>query len=79
MRAVAGFAVDVVLFFAGAFAVPDVLDCVVLDCAGLDVVPAELSCAADEPMSKVPAAIIGNKMVVNDLCIGVHCPIPRKR
>jgi len=71
--------VDVVVFFAGAFAVPEVLDCAELDCAGLDVAPAELSCAEDEPMRSIPVAMHGNKVVLSSLCIGFHCPILRER
>lgn len=74
MRALPVLAVEVVVFFAGAFAAPEVLDCAELDCAGLDVVPAELSCAADEPRSSVPAAINGNNVAVSILCIGFIVP-----
>ena len=75
----AGFVpVAVVVFFAGVFVVPEVADCDEVDGAGFEAVLAGVSCAAHGLRRSVPAAINGNKLAVSDLCIGIHCPIPRE-
>ena len=64
---------------AGVFAVPEVVDCVEVDWAGLDVVLAGVSCARAWPMSSVPAAKIGNTNVLSGFCICAYCPILKER
>ena len=64
--------VAVVDFFAGVLAV---LDWDEVDGAGLAAPVAELSCAAAEPRSSIPAAMHGNNVVVIDLGIGIIVPL----